>query len=91
MRWLIGAKTLKEAREKMAEFTLEGRAGQIEIPLLIGYSIDDRVMDPRGALKLCQNTTHAKREMIDGTGHSGTKFELRSYISDWFAKQLGAA
>jgi len=50
LRWLMGAKDLREAREKIREFTLIGRANKIECPLLVGYSRDDRVMDPRGAL-----------------------------------------
>ena len=39
LRWLMGAKDLKEAREKIKEFTLEGRADRIECPLLVGYSM----------------------------------------------------
>jgi dipeptidyl aminopeptidase/acylaminoacyl peptidase len=41
LRWLIGTKDLKEAREKIKQFTLEGRAHQIECPLLVGYSHDE--------------------------------------------------
>ena len=44
----MGAKDLKDARERIKEFSLIGRANRIECPLLVGYSIDDRVMDPRG-------------------------------------------
>jgi dienelactone hydrolase len=92
LRWLIGAKTLKEAREKIAEFTIEGRAKQIECALLVGYGIGDRIMDPRGALKLYENATNAKREIIGGFGHLGERaIELRSYFPDWFAKQLGSS
>lgn len=91
LRWLTGAKDLEEARAKMADFTLEGRAHQIECPLLVGYGIDDRVMDPRGAIKLYERAVNAKREMVEGIGHGGTKFELRTYVADWFAKQLGMA
>jgi hypothetical protein len=41
MRWLIGAQDLAHARRVIGEFTLEGRAKQIECPMLIGYSHDD--------------------------------------------------
>ena len=34
LRWLMGAKDLKDAREKIKEFTLIGRANKIECPLL---------------------------------------------------------
>ena len=91
LRWLMGARTLSEAREKIGEFTLEGRAKQIECPLLVGYSHDDRIMDPRGALRLYEEATNAKREMLDGVGHGEKRFEVRTYIADWFAQQLQTA
>ena len=91
LRWLIGAEDLKDAREKIKEFTLIGRADKIECPLLVGYSIDDRVMDPRGALKLYENAVNSPdRSMVDGVGHGQKKFERRTYIADWFMKQLKA-
>ena len=91
LRWLMGAKDLKEAREKIKEFTLEGRADRIECPLLVGYSHDDRVMDPRGALGLYEKAVNSPdRSMLDGVGHGEKRFDRRTYIADWFMKQLGA-
>jgi len=91
LRWLMGAKDLNEAREKIKEFTLEGLATKIECPLLVGYSHDDRVMDPRGALKLYQNAVNSPdRSMLDGVGHGEKRFDRRTYIADWFMKQLNA-
>lgn len=91
LRWLMGAKDLNEAREKIKEFTLEGRATKIECPLLVGYSHDDRVMDPRGALKLYENAVNSRdRSMLDGVGHGEKRFDRRTYIADWFMKQLNA-
>jgi dienelactone hydrolase len=91
LRWLMGAKDLNEAREKIKEFTLEGRATKIECPLLVGYSHDDRVMDPRGALKLYQNAVNSPdRSMLDGVGHGEKRFDRKTYIADWFMKQLNA-
>lgn len=69
IRWLVGAKDLTDARKKIAEFTLEGRATQIECPMLIGYSKDDRIMDPQGAYRLYQAATNSKREMLEGIAH----------------------
>ena len=90
LRWLIGAKDLKEARERIKDFTLEGRASRIECPLLVGYSHDDRVMDPRGALKLYEKAVNSpQREMLDGIGHGQKRFDRRTYIADWFMKRLG--
>ncbi len=91
LRWLMGAKDLKKAREKIKEFTLIGRANKIECPLLVGYSRDDRVMDPRGALNLYENAVNSPdRSMIDGVGHGEKRFDRRTYIADWFMKQLQA-
>ena len=91
LRWLMGAKDLKEAREKIKEFTLIGRANKIECPLLVGYSRDDRVMDPRGALNLYENAVNSPdRSMVDGVGHGEKRFDRRTYIADWFMKQLKA-
>jgi len=91
LRWLIGAKDLKEAREKIKEFTLEGRAHRIECPLLVGYSPDDRVMDPRGALKLYEKAVNSpQREMLAGVGHGEKRFDRRTFIADWLMKQLDA-
>jgi dipeptidyl aminopeptidase/acylaminoacyl peptidase len=92
LRWLIGAKDFDAGRKMMADFTLEGRTDQIECPLLVGYSIDDRVMDPRGALRLYKAATRGQQpEMIEGTGHGHRTWEKRQFIADWFAKQLGTA
>lgn len=89
LRWLMGAKDLKEAREKIKEFTLIGRAQKIECPLLVGYSRDDRVMDPRGALNLYENAVNSPdRSMVDGVGHGEKRFDRRTYLADWFMKQL---
>jgi hypothetical protein len=82
---------LADAREKMKEFTLIGQAGKIECPLLVGYSIDDRVMDPRGALKLYENAVNSPdRSMLDGVGHGQKRFDRRTSLADWFMKQLKA-
>jgi dipeptidyl aminopeptidase/acylaminoacyl peptidase len=97
VRWLIGAKTLPEARKKIAEFTMAGRADKIECPLLLSYQMDDRVMDPRGTLKLYEAATRARKEILAGyaPGHefpsgSTQRIELRNYFADWMAFQLGA-
>lgn len=90
LRWLMGAADLKEARERIKEFTLVGRAQKIECPLLVGYNHDDRVMDPRGAVRLYENAVNAPRELLDGVGHHEKRFDRRSFIVDWFAKQLRA-
>ncbi len=97
LRWLCGAKDMIEARKKMAEFTLEGRASEIECPMFIGYSDDDRIMDPRGAFRLSKAATRSQKTMVEGTGHDSgrifpyrrTKADKEVLMADWMAKQLG--
>ncbi|MBZ5697319.1 MAG: alpha/beta hydrolase [Acidobacteriia bacterium] len=96
VRWIIGAKDLADARKKLADYTLEGRANKIEAAMLIGYSKDDRIMDPAGSLRLYQAAVNSKREMIEGTGHiqaanAGGPRQMRPAVfPDWAAKTLAA-
>ena len=49
------------------------------MPAAVGYSIDDRVMDPRGALKLYENAVNSPdRSMVDGVGHGQKKFDRQN-------------
>jgi dienelactone hydrolase len=96
VRWIIGAKDLADARKQLAEYTLQGRANRIEAPMLIGYSKDDRIMDPAGALRLYEAATSSKRDMVEGTGHvqasnaGGPRQSRPVVFPDWAAKTLGA-
>ena len=51
-------------------------------------------MDPVGALRLYKAATNAKREMIEGTGHTqamnagGPRERRVPALQDWAAKQL---
>jgi len=96
VRWIIGAKDLADARKQLAEYTLQGRANKIEAPMLIGYSKDDRIMDPAGALRLYEAATNSKRDMVEGTGHvqaanaGGPRLSRPVVFPDWAAKTLGA-
>lgn len=99
LRWLCGAKDIADARRKMGEFTLDGRAAQIECPMFIGYSNDDRIMDPRGAFRLNKAAVKSQRIMVEGTGHDSgrifpyrrTKADKEVLMADWMAKQLGVS
>ena len=94
VRWIIGAKDLADARKKLADYTVAGTVSRIECPMLIGYSKDDRIMDPQGAYRLYQAAVNSKRDMVEGTGHTqasnaGGPRELRPpVLPDWAAKQL---
>jgi dienelactone hydrolase len=94
VRWIIGAKDLADCSRKIAEYTMEGRAKDIECPMVIGYSKDDRIMDPAGALRLYKASVNSKRTMVEGTGHSqasnagGPRAMRTPVFPDWMAKQL---
>lgn len=94
VRWIVGARDLADARKMLREYTLEGRAEKIHCPMLIGYSKDDRIMDPAGALKLYQAAVNSKREMVEGTGHAqamnagGPREHRAPVFPDWAMKQL---
>jgi dienelactone hydrolase len=96
VRWIIGARDLSDARKKLAEYSVEGRANRIECPLLIGYSKDDRIMDPQGAFRLYQLAVNSQREMVEGTGHAqasnagGPRRMRPPALADWAAKHLVA-
>jgi len=97
VRWIVGARDLADARKKLADYNLgEGRAEKIEAPMLIGYSKDDRIMDPAGALRLYEAARNSKRDMVEGTGHAqasnagGPRGARPVVFPDWAAKTLGA-
>jgi dienelactone hydrolase len=98
LRWIVGGRTLADARRILADYTMEGWADKVECPVLLSYQLDDRVMDPRGCLKLYEALTRsAGKAMLEGyaPGHefasgSETRYELRNAFADWMAKQLKA-
>jgi dienelactone hydrolase len=97
VRWIIGARDLADARRKLRDYTMDGRAQKIECALLIGYGGDDRIMDPQGALRLYNAAVKAKRNMLAGLGHpqhnvraGGPRDERSATLQDWAMKQLRA-
>lgn len=97
VRWIIGARDLADARKKLRDYTLEGRADKIECAMLIGYGGDDRIMDPQGALRLYKAAVNARRDMLAGLGHpqhnvkaGGPRGERSATLQDWAMKQLRA-
>ncbi len=94
LRWIIGARDLADARKKLADYTLEGKAQNIKSQMLIGYSKDDRIMDPQGALRLFHAAVNSKREMVEGTGHAqasnagGPRAMRPNVLADWSAQHL---
>jgi hypothetical protein len=62
--------------------------------MLVGYSKDDRIMDPQGALRLYRAAVNTNREMVEGTGHNqaanagGPQSVPPPILPDWAAKRL---
>jgi len=97
VRWIVGGKDLADAKKLLGAYNLgEGRAEKIEAPMLIGYSKDDRIMDPAGSLRLYEAAKNSKRDMVEGTGHvqaanaGGPRLSRPVVFPDWAAKTLGA-
>ena len=97
VRWIIGARDVADARRKLRDYTLEGRADKIHSAMLVGYGGDDRIMDPQGAYRLYQAAVNAKRDMLAGLGHpqhnvraGGPRGERSSSLQDWMMKALRA-
>src|SRR3989449_5430434 len=65
---IIAARDLADARKKLRDYTLDGRASKIECEMLIGYGGDDRIMDPNGAQRLDRAAINSQRDMIAGLG-----------------------
>jgi dienelactone hydrolase len=97
VRWIIGARSLVEARQKLRDYTTAAVAQKIACPMVIGYGADDRIMDPNGALRLYKAAVNSKREMMAGLGHphhawkaGGPREERPQTLQDWMMKQLRA-
>src|SRR5258708_38992205 len=96
VRWIIGAEDLADARKKLGDYNLEGRASKIEAPMLIGYSKDDRIMDPAGALRLYKAAENSKGDMIESTTHlqdstaGGPREKRPVFFPDWVGESSAA-
>jgi dienelactone hydrolase len=80
-----------EARERAAELTLAGRAGQITAPLLIVAGRRDRIIPWRHAARLADETAGpAELLLLEQGGHgcANVSYRHRPYSADWMARQL---
>ncbi len=96
MRWLVGAKTIAEAREAFRPFTLEGVAGRIQCPTLIEHGEEDFIMRVEGARRL--HAAIGSRDKVlkiwgreeGGAVHCGFDnwAALFPHMFDWLADRL---
>ena len=95
LQWLSGSKDDAEAREKLAEFTLDGVAEQLDIPVYVMHGTDDIIMDIRGARRFVEalTTTDVTVDIYDGAGSLHCSYDYfsvaTSRLADWFVNKLG--
>ena len=94
LQWLSGAKDDAEARAKLAEFTLEGVAEKIDVPVYVMHGTDDIVMDIKGAHRFVAALTNADVtfDVYDGAGSLHCSYDYLSVaaarLADWFDHRI---
>jgi dipeptidyl aminopeptidase/acylaminoacyl peptidase len=95
LQWLSGSKDDAEARQKLAEFTLDGVAERLRIPVYVMHGTDDIIMDIRGARRFVDalTTDDVTVDIYDGAGSLHCSYDYFSVatarLADWFVHKLG--
>ncbi|GAB3580877.1 hypothetical protein GCM10027445_51870 [Amycolatopsis endophytica] len=95
LQWLTGSADDAQARHKLAEFTLDGVAQKLTIPVYVMHGTDDLIMDIKGARRfidaLASNDVTA--DIYDGAGSLHCSYDYFSVatarLADWFVHRLG--
>jgi len=80
-----------QARQRAAELTMAGRAGQIRAPILIVAGKRDRIFPWQDADRLAAEVgTHAELLLLEDGNHgcANVVYEHRLYAADWMASRL---
>lgn len=94
LQWLTGSKDDTDARAKLAEFTLDGVAEKLRIPVYVMHGTDDIIMDVKGARRFVDalTTKDVTVDIYDGAGSLHCSYDYFSVaisrLTDWFRKQL---
>ncbi|MFI7643938.1 alpha/beta hydrolase family protein [Nonomuraea sp. NPDC049400] len=94
LQWLSGSKDAAEAREKLAEFTLDGVADKIDVPVYVMHGTDDIIMDVKGAQRFVEALTvdDVTVDIYDGAGSLHCSYDYFSVatarLTDWFAHRI---
>lgn len=97
LQWLLGASGDADAREKLRQFTLDGYAQQISVPVYVLHGTDDVIMDLAGARRFVSalTTDDVTFEVYDGPGSLHCSYDYASQavpaLADWFADRLGVS
>jgi dienelactone hydrolase len=95
LQWLTGSKDDAEARRKLAEFTLDGVADKLRIPVYVMHGTDDIIMDIAGARRFVSALTSddVTVDIYDGAGSLHCSYDYFSVatarLADWFVHRLG--
>jgi dipeptidyl aminopeptidase/acylaminoacyl peptidase len=94
LQWLSGSKDDAEAREKLAKFTLDGVAEEIDVPVYVMHGTDDIIMDIKGAHRFVEalTTDDVTVDIYDGAGSLHCSYDYFSVavsrLTDWFAHKI---
>jgi dipeptidyl aminopeptidase/acylaminoacyl peptidase len=98
LRWIVGASSDEEAREKLAPFTLADVADQISCPILISHGEADTIIAARSAVSLYEAVAATDKVLklwpSGGRGGDHCNYDAWSetvpLMFDWLAARLGA-
>lgn len=94
LQWLTGSKEDADARAKLEQFTLDGVAEQLQIPVYVMHGTDDIIMDVRGARKFVDalTTDDVTADIYDAAGSLHCSYDYFSVavsrLTDWFRTKL---
>jgi dienelactone hydrolase len=86
----LGAADPEDARERLARFTLAGRAARIRQPLLVVFGRRDRLVPAAHAERLAAEAPNARLVMYEQGNHGCTNLHWRHtpLEADWMAARL---
>lgn len=95
-QWLVGARSLEEAREKYQQFTLEGVVGRVRCPMLVIHGERDHLVPVEHAHRTYAEATCPKELVIYKESEAGAVHcqydsfpETIPLIADWLCDRLG--
>lgn len=94
LQWLTGSKDDAEARTKLAEFTLDGIADKLKIPVYVMHGTADIIMDIKGAERFVEALTSddVTVDIYDGAGSLHCSYDYMSVagarLGDWFLHRI---
>jgi dipeptidyl aminopeptidase/acylaminoacyl peptidase len=94
LQWLSGSRDDAEARQKLAEFTLDGVAEKISVPVYVMHGTRDVIMDLKGAQRFVDALTvkDVTFDVFDAAGSLHCSYDHLAYavarMTDWFLDRL---